>query len=245
MRKLFYLILPLLIYSCSTSKALVNQTASEKNDFKVEFSGALKNMMHKGDLSAYANLNDYKNIEHLYALGAIEELKGEILILDGIPYISSVQENLLKIDNSFNYKASLLVNTVVTDWEEFEIHSEVSTYEDLEKFIATTAEQNNISLSKPFPFMIMGKIDSLSWHVINWPVGDNEHSHEKHISSGLHGTHKGFDVQILGFYSNRHHAIFTHHTTNMHLHFISRDKSKTGHVDGLSLANSMKLFLPK
>ena len=245
MRKLFYLILPLLIYSCSTSNGVLNPTESEKNDFKVEFSGALKNMMHKGDLSAYANLNDYKNIEHLYALGAVEELKGEILILDGIPYISSVEENQLKIDNSFNHKASLLVNTVVQDWEEFEIHSEVSTYEDLEKCIATTAEQNNKSMSEPFPFMIVGKIDSLSWHVINWPEGDNEHSHEKHISSGLHGTHKGIDVQILGFYSDRHHAIFTHHTTNMHLHFISRDKSKTGHVDGLKLGNSMKLLLPK
>lgn len=245
MRKLRYLTLLIFIYSCSTSNGVVNPTESEKNDFKVEFSGALKNMMHKGDLSAYANLNDYKNIEHIYALGAIEELKGEILILDGIPYISSVEENQLKIDNSFNYKASLLVNTVVKDWEEFEIHSEISTYEDLEKCIATTAEQNNISMSKPFPFMIVGKIDSLSWHVINWPEGDHEHSHEKHISSGLHGTHKGIGVQILGFYSDRHHAIFTHHTTNMHLHFISRDKSKTGHVDGLRLGNSMKLLLPK
>jgi len=243
MRKLLYLILIMLIHSCSTSKGIFNQ--SEKNDFKVEFSGALKNMMHNGDLSAYANLNDYKNIEHLYALGAIEELKGEILVLDGIPYISSVQENQLNIDNSFNHKASLLVNTVVQDWEEFDIHPKVRTYEDLEKCIATTAEQNNISMSEPFPFMIMGKIDSLSWHVINWPEGDHEHSHEKHISSGLHGTHKGIDVQILGFYSDRHHAIFTHHTTNMHLHFISRHKSKTGHVDGLRLGNSMKLLLPK
>ena len=81
--------------------------------------------------------------------------------------------------------------------------------------------------------------------MINWPEGDHEHSHEKHINSGLHGTHKGADVQILGFYSDRHHAIFTHHTTNMHLHFISKDKSKTGHVDGLRLGNSMKLLLPK
>jgi len=243
MKKLVYLTLLIFLYSCNTSKGIFNQ--SEKNDFKVEFSGALKNMIHNGDLSAYANLNDYKNINHFYALGAIEELKGEILILDGISYISSVEENQLKIDNSFNHKASLLVNTVVQDWEEFDIHPKVRTYEDLEKCIATKAEQNNISMSEPFPFMIMGKIDSLSWHVINWPEGDNEHSHEKHINSGLHGTHKGADVQILGFYSNRHHAIFTHHTTNMHLHFISRDKSKTGHVDGLRLGNSMKLLLPK
>ena len=245
MRKLLYLTLVIFIYSCSTSRGVVNQTESEKNDFQVEFSGALKNMMHKGDLSAYASLNDFKNIEHLYALGAIEKLKGEILILDGIPYVSFVQENQLKIDNSFNYKASLLVNTVVKDWKEFDIHPKVRTYEDLEKCIASKAKQNNISMSEPFPFMIMGKMDSLSWHVINWPVGDNEHSHEKHISSGLHGTHKGIDVQILGFYSDRHHAIFTHHTTNMHLHFISRDKSKTGHVDGLRLGNSTKLLLPK
>ncbi len=216
-----------------------------KPNFKVEHAGALKNMMHKGDLSAYADLNDFKEEPHLYALGAVENLKGEILILDGVPHISSDQNDTLKIDNSFDYKASLFVYSSVSEWTEIEFSNNIQSYEDFEIFVAQAAKQNGIDLSKPFPFLLKGMADSLNWHVINWPEGDTEHSHEKHIQSGLHGTHLNTEVEILGFYSDSHHAIFTHHTTNMHLHFISEDKSKTGHVDGLVLGKGMKLYLPK
>ena len=240
----------LLLFSCGNPTVEENNSDTDKAEgntleFTVEYSGALKNIMHKGDVSAYADLNDFKGIEHFYALGAVEGLKGEILVLDGVPYISSVHEEQLSIDNSFDYKASLFVNTSVKEWNEFDIDSEIITYEELESFISTTAEQNGIEVTEPFPFLLKGTADSLLWHVINWPEGDTEHTHEKHINSGLHGTHEDIDIEILGFYSDSHHAIFTHHTTNMHLHFISKDKTKTGHVDGLTLGEGMKLFLPK
>jgi acetolactate decarboxylase len=240
----------LLIFSCGNSTIEENQNETNEVEvssleFTVEYSGALKNIMHKSDVSAYADLNDFKQIEHFYALGAVEGLKGEILVMDGVPYISSVHEEQLKIDNSLEYKASLLVNTSVNEWNDFDIDGETSTYAELEDFIAMTAEQNGIDVSQPFPFLLRGTADTLSWHVINWPEGDTEHTHEKHINSGLHGTHEDIDVEVLGFYSDSHHAIFTHHTTNMHLHFISTDKTKTGHVDGISLGEGMKLLLPK
>lgn len=249
MKYLLYLSTLLLLFSCGNSSNEENQNETnevEDNnlEFTVEYSGALKNIMHKSDVSAYADLNDFKGTEHFYALGAVEGLKGEILVLDGEPYISSVHEEQLKIDNSLDYKASLLVNTSVKEWNEFDIDSEIITYEELESFISTTAGQNGIDVTQPFPFLLKGRADSLSWHVINWPEGDTEHTHEKHINSGLHGTHESIELEILGFYSDSHHAIFTHHTTNMHLHFISKDKTKTGHVDGLTLGEGMKLLLP-
>jgi acetolactate decarboxylase len=89
-----------------------------------------------------------------------------------------------------------------------------------------------------------GSVSSFDWHVINWADGDTEHSHEKHISSGPHGTIRNQSVDILGFYSNKHHAIFTHHTTNMHLHVKTKDNVVSGHVDGITLAGGIKLKLP-
>lgn len=240
----------LTLISCNSgvgedSHSGISESGNSLHDYKVEYSGALKNIMHKSDVTAYADLNDFKDVEHLYALGAVEGLKGEILVLDGNPYISSVQDEQLAIDNSFNYKASLIVNTSISDWDEYNIDNVVFTYEELEKFISMTAEKNGIDITEPFPFLLKGTADTLIWHVINWPEGDNDHTHEKHINSGLHGTHYNTNVEILGFYSDSHHAIFTHHTTNMHLHFISSDKTKTGHVDGLTLGEGMKLLLPK
>lgn len=49
---------------------------------------------------------------------------------------------------------------------------------------------------------------------------------------------------MLGFYSDSHHAIFTHHTTNMHIHLKTIDNKIAGHIDGLELGKGMILKLP-
>jgi acetolactate decarboxylase len=85
------------------------------NDKQVEVHhfGALKNMMHKGDLSAKVTLDELKEMNHLFALGAVENLKGEVLILDGIPSVSYVKGNdsskTMMLDDSFEKNACLLV----------------------------------------------------------------------------------------------------------------------------------------
>lgn len=99
-----YTILTLTIlatFSCRT-------TINTDDNFKVEYKGALKNIMHKGDISVQADLSEFQNTEHFYALGAVESLKGEILILDSKPFVSSVQDQKLTISNSFEHKATLL-----------------------------------------------------------------------------------------------------------------------------------------
>ena len=65
------------------------------------------------------DLADLKGGAHLYALGAVEDLKGEILILDGQPWISSVQDSALSLSSSFDKGAVLLVWTEVDQWEDF------------------------------------------------------------------------------------------------------------------------------
>ena len=84
--------------------------------------------------------------------------------------------------------------------------------------MAEQADKNGVNLNKPFPFLISGTAKSFDWHVINWKDGDTIHSHEKHINSGLNGTKRNSSVSLLGFYSGSHHTIFTHHSTNMHIH---------------------------
>ena len=50
--------------------------------------GALKNFMHNGDVSAKFDLRELEGREHYYGIGALENLKGEIMIINGEPYIS-------------------------------------------------------------------------------------------------------------------------------------------------------------
>lgn len=231
----------LLITFCAQSQ---ENTDNQSTIFEVKYYGALKNMMHKGDISAHFDLSKLKDTKHLYAIGAAENLKGEIQIFDGESFNSFVKDSAVQFDKTLNSKAALFVYSIVENWKSYTIPDDVVTYEQLEKHIASVADENGIDIHQPFPFMIEGTAKSFDWHVINWKDGDTEHSHEKHVNSGLNGTIENRTVELLGFYSDAHHTIFTHHSTNMHIHVKTDDGKLAGHVDGLTLGKNMILKLP-
>ena len=234
--KLILIIGLFLFSSCSESKSKL---------FEVKFSGALKNFMMKGDVSAKIDLAQFKDKKNFYALGAIENLKGEIQIFNSKPANTFVQDSILVIDSSYKKKAALLVYAEVSEWTSIDIPDSISSFKQLEHFIDSQAKLTQLNMSKPFPFLIDGSPKSFDWHVINWRDGDTEHTHQKHINSGLHGTKLNSSAEMLGFYSDSHHAIFTHHTTNMHIHVKTNDGKIAGHLDGITLENGMVLKLPK
>ena len=210
---------------------------------KVNYRGALRNFMHGNDLSAKLDLDTLRDRPYLYGLGARENLKGEILIWSGEPVVSLVRDSQVLVDHSFDHRAALFVWSEVEKWEAFAVPDTVNTYSSLEAFIAHQAAGNSLwSLSAPFPFRLRGEA-TLDWHVIDWPPDDSVHTHEKHRTSGPHGTLQNQKVEVLGFYSTEHTGIFTHHTTNMHLHFRTLDNTLAGHVDDLA-PRQMVLYLP-
>jgi alpha-acetolactate decarboxylase len=210
---------------------------------EVKYYGALKTMM-SGNIQSVVSLDSLSNKKNLYALGAMENLKGEIQIFNSKPSNSFVLDSSLQIKNSYNIKAALLVSAEVKEWNTIEI-SNMTTKNDLEKTLFEIAKTNGINTEKPFPFLLEGTLASLDWHVINWKEGDTVHNHKKHKEAGLFGNLRNIPVQILGFYSTKHKTVFTHHSTNMHLHFKTNDHEIAGHVDDLQLGNKMILKLPK
>lgn len=209
----------------------------------VHHRGALRNAMQAGDISAKIDLDSLAGKPHLFALGALENLKGEIQIFDSQPFITTVIDSAIATSSSFSYKAMLLVYAQVSQWQENEIPDSVKTGTQLEAFLASEASKKGI-FGKPFVFLLKGRPASLDWHVIDWPAGDSVHTHEKHKRSGLHGSLHDEQAEILGFYSEQHHGIFTHHSTNMHLHFTNSAGTFAGHVDALVLKKGIKLYLP-
>jgi acetolactate decarboxylase len=218
-------------------------SCSDLTNGTVEYSGALKTMM-SGDLKATVSLDTLLFKKHLYALGALENLKGEIQIFDGKPNNSIVADSTIQINDSYVIKAALLVYTEVSEWKEFTLVN-ITTKDDLEKKIFENAKSNGINIDEPFPFLLEGQVSVLDWHVINWKDGDTIHTHNKHKESGLNGSIKNRKVEIIGFYSTKHKAIFTHHSTNMHMHFKTDDNKIAGHIDDLILGNNVLLKLPK
>ena len=211
---------------------------------EVNYAGALRSMM-SGNLEATASLDSLSKKPHLYALGAFENLKGEIQIFDSKAFNSTLQSGSLVFDTTFDKKAALIVYAEVADWLSVDIPDDIDSSAKLEKFIEEQASKKGVDTKKPLPFLIEGKAQSLSWHVINWKDGDAVHTHQKHKESGLNGVEKNKEVEIIGFFSKSHKAVFTHHTTFLHMHFKNQDEQLAGHVDDLKLGSNMILKLPK
>lgn len=239
MNKLIYTIvivfLAILVASCESK-------AKEDKKTEVKHSGALRTIM-SGNIQSTISLDSLSNKKSLYSLGAMENLKGEIQIFNSKPSNSLVMDSSLQINDSYDVKSALLVYAEIEEWNEFNIDN-VGSKEDLESLIFETAKTNGVNINEPFPFLIIGTPASLDWHVINWIDGDTIHTHKKHKESGLNGRLTNREVEILGFYSTKHKAVFTHHTTNMHMHFKTVNNSVSGHIDDLSL-NTINLSLPK
>ena len=239
MNKLNYIIALTLIlvvaFSCQSNGEKASIT-------EVKYSGALRTIM-SGDIEPVISLDSLSSKKNFYALGAIENLKGEIQIFDSKPSNSIVMDSSLQIEDSYNLKAALLVYAEVKEWNSYETENS-TTKNELEAAIFEIAKSNGIDTEKPFPFLLEGTVASLDWHVIDWKGGDTVHTHKKHTEAGLNGNLKNKQVQIIGFYSTKHKAVFTHHTTNMHMHFKTDDNSVAGHIDDL-LSETITLKLPK
>ncbi len=217
--------------------------AENKVSVDVKHAGALRTIM-SGNIQPVISLDTLSKSNHLYALGALDNLKGEIQIFDSKPSNSFVIDNSLQIKDSYNLKASLLVYAEIKAWDTFRVENS-RTKSDLEEQIFELATNRGINTEEPFPFLLDGTIATLDWHVINWKDGDTIHNHKKHKESGLNGTLANKKVQIIGFYSTKHKAVFTHHTTNIHMHFKTDDNTIAGHIDDMSLNQTITLKLPK
>jgi acetolactate decarboxylase len=215
-----------------------------KEDFKVVHFGELRKVMKQNDLSAHIDFKNHEDKEHLYALGALENLKGELIVLDGIPYQILADNDSVIIEEDFDFKAAFAVTVNVKKWKEFPVPKHIRSKKDLEEFVFEKANSEGLYVNKPFPFLLEGLISSITWHVVNWPEEDSEHTHEKHVKSGPNGTNIDEVITLLGFYSDQHHGVFTHHSTNLHMHFLRKDEQLGGHVDNLVLGGNMFLKLP-
>ena len=224
---------------------IVGCSSPPKESKHVRYYGALKQMMHKGDISKKVSLKEFEGKKHVYGLGATKNLKGEILIMDGQPMISFVKNGKMSIDTSFNHDATLYVHSEVSSWQEMPLPNSVQNADQFHEFLTSIAPKHQLPKEGPFPFLLSGDLDQVDWHVINWKEGDMEHSHDKHINSGLRGRETSVEVEILGFYSQNHKGIFTHHTSDTHMHVWIPGSQIMGHVDDIHFGKNMMLSIPR
>ena len=219
-----------------------NQNAPTSSS-QIKVSGAMRNVMKKGDLSSSIYLDTIRLKEHLYGIGPGENLVGELLIIDGKSYKSSVDEDgAIRMEESFLLKSPFFVYTNQREFEAYRLPNETFSINALESFL----NEMNFNNNEAFVFKLKGTFQEVDFHIQNLPEGSIIKSHEDaHVGQAKFSVAE-IESEIIGFFSQEHQGIFIHHDALTHLHFIDADRSKMGHVDHLLFdASQVVLYLPK
>ena len=224
-----------------------NSTSEEKSTDKTEtfpdikIVGAMKNVMWKGELGSRIDLDSISNKNGLYGLGPASYLQGELLINNGQSYLSKVtSDSTMSVEKTFEASAPFFVYGNVNAWNEIDLPSEIRTIQNLEKFI----DDKTTDFKRPFAFKLIGHLSSAIVHIQNLPEGTNVSSPDEAHQGQTNYNIANEDAEIIGFFSTEHKGVFTHHDSFLHMHLITKDESKMGHLDELKI-EEMKLYLPE
>ena len=220
-------------FSCENSG---KEEAKSSEQVEVDHFGNLSELMHEGKVFGRVGLDTLEK-ENLYGLGAIEGLKGELLMLNGQSYTAKADSTGLILSQTDSVKAALWVQARVLKWDTLNM----SSTEDLSGILE--AELSPRTKGKASPFLILARPKQLNYHVLNFQ-GEKPDA-RNHKQGSLTGGVSDQDVIILGFYAHNAEGIYTHKGSKTHLHFISESLNVCGHVDKLDLSNdSFKLLIP-
>jgi acetolactate decarboxylase len=222
---------------------MLGGTVMAQTSQEVQVIGAMKNVMWKGQLQGSILLDTIQNKQHLYGLGPKEYLKGELLIVDGTAYVSSVNaDGSIRMEKTFNVRAPFFVYANTGKWKEYSLPETIQTMGQLEEYIDGLTKESR----RPFAFRLKGTLARVDFHIQNLPEGvivkspkDAHQGQKKYTSENREG-------EVIGFFSTEHQTIFTHHDTFIHMHFISSDATEMGHVDDLVFdgKSTIQLYLP-
>lgn len=224
----------LILAGCSSK---VQQTTN-----KVRIVGEMINVMWRGQLYGNINLDTIANKRNLYGLGPVEYLAGEILIINSKSYESTVvADTAMKVEETYKIKAPFFGYANITKWAEQTLSDSIQTIQQLEQYLDKITK----SSSRPFIFKISGIVEQATIHIVNLPKGSKVSSpgdaHKGQVNYNLENEQS----EIVGFFSTEHQAIFTHHDTYLHMHLITIDRRKMGHLDEvLFKKGTVKLYLP-
>lgn len=226
------LLLPLLLASCFDDQPKAPVVAP----YAVKWVGTLREV-HSGASHSRLALSTLAGLPHLYALGPLAGLRGEITILDSAPIISTVEGEAITINSSLEHQAALLVYAQVERWQELPIPEEVETLAALEAFLQRSARE--LGLVAPVPFLLKGSA-AVTFHVLR----EGAPSEQGHAMNRLTRSLESATIEVLGFYSEQHQGVFTHHDSRTHMHLATADRAQAGHLDALQLKPGAVLSLP-
>jgi acetolactate decarboxylase len=213
----------------------------------VQVFGSVHELMMLGRTESRGELGEVAAGPARYGLAALAGLRGEATIYAGeacLAYPDGPDKVRTNITRAPKQGAALLVLADVPRWRSVRVQQDVP-FARLEAHIAEAAQREGWDLEQAVPFLIEGPVRDLEWHVVDGsrlPAG--EHGHGAHLASAVRGKIREGTSLLVGFFSRHHQGVFTHHDTQVHVHFLDRERRLCGHVDSVVVAAGSVLKLP-
>ncbi len=233
-----FIVVQVILLSCSHTLSNKDKVVG---DHELIVIGAMRDVMWNGKLEGNFFWDKVTDKESIFGIGPLSYLKGEVMIWDGIPFVSTVQpkDSSVLVEQNDTVSSPFFVMAKVTSWQKVEIPSSITTIQHIDQFLL----RSNFNNGNPYAFKLSGIVENAVYHIQNLPDGSEvlnpQQAHKGQVKYRLDQV----EVDILGFFSQDHQGIFTHHDTYTHMHIISKDKKYMGHLDDLKIQN-MNLFIP-
>ncbi len=213
----------------------------------VHIYGNLKRVMHGNRTSAVVQLERLLPSEQLFGLGALSELRGEIIILGGqtvLSYAAGDDSIRTEFVTESEEGAALLVAAEVATWKLTTTTGEI-IFEKLDERIAELAARAGVDTDLPFPFMVLGRVTGLEYHVVDGNrLSKGGDSRKDHPAAAIRRSLPNTTTTLLGFYSEHHQGIFTHQGSKTHIHCFQDEPPVSGHVDDVTLPAGTTIMFP-
>lgn len=205
---------------------------------EVRWIGAQHAAVHDGDVESKIRVDELAREPHLFALGPVEGLHGEIIVVDGRGTIATVESGAFRTRDGLDVGAAFLVWTHAERWNREPLPEGTRTLDDVEKFLARVNEGAGAA---PIAFRIEGRVKHLRFHVLR-PPEHGVRNAEDHEKSKVRGSIADRTVRMVGFYSGQHRGVFTPGTSDVHVHFVTEDGAFAGHVEEFELAPGAEII---
>jgi len=211
--------------------------------FRLEVVGSFAATTRQGETSARIRADALPD-GGSWAVGPTEGLAGELTVLDGRAYVATVQHRQVRVVEDRGVGAPFLVWAEVARWSTRALPAALADASALEEHLRAIAPAAGLTPDGPFPFLLVGSPEEVTWHVLGGPgVGSIRHG-AGHGQTAEKRVLRQRPMTMVGFYSRHHEDVFTHRGEFSHIHFVTDDRTLSGHVDALVPGPALTLMLP-
>jgi acetolactate decarboxylase len=209
----------------------------------VRWVGEMHRTIMGGETAARVHLASLLATPGLNAVGPVEGLAGEITVIDGVAHIGELEGGKPVSSPRPDAGAPFLVWAHVPEWTMRPLPPGITTLEELEARLPAVLTSAGLDAASPTLFRVSGIARTLKYHVLR-PVPGLPPGREAHDQAQFHAKLLATPVELIGFFSTAHRGVFTPGSSDVHVHFVTADGSRSGHVESFDLEPGATLLLP-